>query len=441
MMQITSKLWVSRLVAVSAIVSSAISALAMSLPAQAQSVQPAAKAKAKLTTLHHFKAGRDGHQPVAGLTSDGAGGFYGTTEFGGKDEGLVFQLTPPASPEEKRWSISYPYKFRDAPDGNVPNATLIAGPGGVLYGITFRGGTADKGSVFSLTPPIAPATKWKRTILHAFQGAPTDAERPQAQLFLTDDGALLGTTYLGGTADSGTVFLLTPPVSGNQWTFKLVHSFDGTLGGAFPQAGLILDDKGLYYGTTTRGGTNDRGTIYSLRPPKSDRPAAVWKHEVLYSFEAGQTATTGGLPIGNLLLGPKGELYGTTEQGGGAGLGTAFKLAREGKPRTWQYHELHSFGAVAGDGFSPQAGLISDIGGALYGTTTSGGASNHGTIVKLTPPVRAKDPWSEAVLHSFSGADGDQPAASLIFDEDGNLYGTASSGGKFNRGTAFMLRP
>lgn len=401
----------------------------------AQAQQPAKHPK--LITLHNFRAANDGAQPAGALTPDGTGGFYGIAEFGGpNDNGVAFQLVPPAEGAQ-RWDIVPLHKFGPLPDGRVPDSTLIAGPGGVLFGTTFVGGRADKGTVFRLTPPTAPNTGWRRTILHAFTGGTGDGERVQAQLLLTEDDALLGTTYQGGAMGSGTVYMLTPPVSGTKWTQTLLHSFDGALGGGFPQSGLVAGRNGVYFGMTTRGGANDRGTVYSLRPPAA--PGRRWGHEVLYSFEAGETSTIGGLPTDNLLIDRAGALYGITNQGGSAGLGTVFRLAREGQPKTWQYRELHSFGAAAGDGFTPQGGLIADADGSLYGTTTLGGASNHGSIYKLTPPAQPSDPWTETVLHSFTGDDGATPQGSLIMDA-GLFYGTTSTSGRHNKGTVFSFR-
>jgi len=401
--------------------------------AQAERVRPP-----KLTVLHHFKAAKDGGQPSAALTPDGAGGFYTTAEFGGpQDLGVAIRLTPPDTLPGK-WSLKLLHGFTGAPDGSVPDTTLIAAPDGTLYGTTFVGGAADNGSVFSLTPPVAPATRWKFKILHSFTSA-GEGERLQGQLLLTDDGSLLGTAYQGGSSNSGTVYMLTPPVTGSVWTFTLLHAFDGILGGGFPLAGLTLGSNGVYYGTTSRGGANDRGTVYSLTPPTP--PAVRWKYKVLYSFELGNVPATGGVPMGDLLIDTAGVLYGTTSQGGGGGRGTVFSLGLEGHPKAWQYHLLHSFATVAGDGDTPEAGLIADAAGALYGTTTLGGDSNHGTIFKLTPPVPLTDPWIPAVLHSFNGTDGATPAGSLVMDDAGLFYGTASAGGKFSKGTVFSFRP
>jgi uncharacterized repeat protein (TIGR03803 family) len=169
---------------------------------------------------------------------------------------------------------------------------------------------------------------------------------------------------------------------------------------------------------------------------------------VLYNFSSG---ALGANPYAGLILDSKGNLYGTTGEGGnsvhcslGSGCGTVFMLAApSGSVTTWTYYVLYSFqGASADDGSSPQGSLVFDSKGALYGTTASGGKDGHGTVFKLTPPAASGDAWTETVLYSFKGGtDGINPASGLVFNTKGALLGTTSLGGASDFGIVFSLTP
>jgi len=208
---------------------------------------------------------------------------------------------------------------------------------------------------------------------------------------------------------------------GTVWaqTEKVLHSFTGTPDGSLPYAGLVLDAKGNIHGTTSQGGKNGFGTVFKVTPSG--------KETVLYSFE-GQP--DGAYPWGTLILDAKGNMYGTTSQGGTYNDGTVFKLTPSGKETV-----LHSFSV--GDGETPYAGLVADQKGIMYGTTYYGGAYQGGVVFKITSSGK------ETVMHSFSGypTDGYNPHAAIILDGEGNVYGTTFSGGPFNNGTVFKVTP
>ena len=157
-----------------------------------------------------------------------------------------------------------------------------------------------------------------------------------------------------------------------------------------------------------------------------------WKETVLHSFDG----TDGGYPEAGLIFDAAGNLYGTTSYGGAHGGGTVFELAPDGQGG-WHETVLHSFNFR--DGRLPAAGLTFDFAGNLYGTTYSGGASGAGTVFELSPDGHGG--WNETVLHSFNGRNGNEPVASVIFDAAGNLYGTTYYGGAHNGGTVFELAP
>jgi uncharacterized repeat protein (TIGR03803 family) len=262
------------------------------------------------------------------------------------------------------------------------------------------------------------------TVLYSFGSTVTDGYSLFAGLVMDKDGNLYGTTLYGGAGGAGTVFKVTP--SGKE---TILHGFTYLTGdGVEPSAGLILDQEGNLYGTTFQGGANNLGAVFELTSDGTET--------VLYSF--GSQSGDGTYPAASLTMDKRGNLYGTTQHGGGTtncyqGCGTVFKLTRSGQETV-----LHSYGVQPGDGIQPLAGLVLDDRGNLYGTTFLGGAVGIGTVFKLTPE------GAERVLHSFStDQDGDLPTGNLMRDTVGNLYGTTTSGGTDGNtaGTVFKVTP
>ena len=167
------------------------------------------------------------------------------------------------------------------------------------------------------------------------------------------------------------------------------------------------------------------------------QPALAATQKILYAFQAGND---GGFPRGGVIADPHGNLYGTTSGGGAGHGGVVYKLARS-KSGGWTQATLYAF-TGAGDGGNPQAGLLRDAKGHLYGTTYSGGASGQGVVFELSPPKKGSDTWTQKVLWTFTGGnDGGEPTGSLIMDAAGNLYGTTDWGGTGVVGTVFRLTP
>jgi uncharacterized repeat protein (TIGR03803 family) len=270
----------------------------------------------------------------------------------------------------------------------------------------------------------------------------TDGSNPNADL-LWWQGALYGTTYEGGLdcklAGCGVVFRLTySPSNSPPWTFTVLHRFNND-DGAYPSARLIADPQGALYGTTYEGGQYGYGTVFKLMPPTNGKGA--WTQTVLYSFCSQSGCDDGSYPAAGLVRDAKGALYGTTYEGGTAsacgatGCGTVFKVTPPAKGQTaWTETVLHSFSG-GHDGAFPTSALIADEKGALYGTASEGGDYDFGTIFKLTPPATGGTAWTPSVLYTFTGlTDGSYPAAGLIADPKGALYGTAYEGG-YNGGS------
>jgi uncharacterized repeat protein (TIGR03803 family) len=310
------------------------------------------------------------------------------------------------------------HSFAGGADGATPYGSLMRGSNGSFYGTTFEGGTSGlcSGQGCGVVYKLNPAGNYK--VLHAFTGRPNDGGAPFAELIMDKRGSLYGTTNEGGTNGSGTVFKVFP--NGNE---IVLHSFNGTDGQA-PYAGLLRDAGGNLYSTTNRGGTFDSGVVFKLSTSGIET--------VLYSFNYAD----GHFPTAGLVR-VFGNLYGTTNQGGAYGYGAAFKLNAFSRRET----VIHSF-TGGSDGEYPQAGLIVDGHGNLYGSAYGGVVGGGGGVVfKLNKA-------GETVLYSFSaGSDGTAPGFGyLVRDATGNLYGVTNQGGDFSCssygcGTVFKVDP
>jgi uncharacterized repeat protein (TIGR03803 family) len=310
------------------------------------SLTPAGKEK----VLHSFTSVPDGALPYAALVGDGKGNFYGTTSQGGKSKfGSVFQVT--AAGKEKVL-----YSFTGGKDGSIPFAGLIQDAKGNLYGAALEGGTSGVGTIYRLT------LAGKQKVLYTFTGG-VDGALPYCILIQDTKGNFYGTTLGGGSIGGGTVFEVTP--AGKE---KVLYNFSGGADGAQPYGGVIRDAKGNLYGTTSIGGKFGAGTVFRVTPSG--------KEKVLFNFSGG---ADGGTPFAALVQDAKGNLYGTTFSGGQFTEGTVFKVTLAGKETV-----LHSFTAGA-DGAIPFGGLIIDAKGNLYGTTLEGGAFELGVVFKIVP--------------------------------------------------------
>jgi uncharacterized repeat protein (TIGR03803 family) len=374
--------------------------------------------------LHTFTGGADGAAPYGSLIRDSAGNLYGTTFGGGTgNAGTVYKV-------DTSGTLTTLYPFTGGADGGQPGAGLIMDSEGNLYGTTETGGNGQSpqgsGVVFKVD------TAGMESVLYTFTGG-ADGGSPQAGLVMDSAGNLYGTTPGGGMdtcpfhTPCGVVFELD-----TVGTETVLHSFTGGSDGADPRAGLIRDSAGNLYGTAYNGGSSKVGVVFKLDSSGTET--------VLHNFKNGPD---GGYPEAGLLRDSAGNLYGTTDSGGTHGKGVTFKLNAAGKETV-----LHSFTAgKGGDLFSdlPEAGVIRDSAGNLYGTapgggTGSDGVSGGGVVYKLDKAGK------ETVLYNFSGgADGAFPYGGLIRDSAGNLYGTTTSGGSapsFNGcGVVFKLKP
>jgi uncharacterized repeat protein (TIGR03803 family) len=369
------------------------------------------------TVLHSFLGSTgDGQNPYYGtLIRDKNGNLYGTTLFGGSYGsscggggcGTVFKLT--ARGKEK---ILHSFD-ENGTDGYYPYGGLVIDSKGNLYGTTFFGGAYSGGTVFKVTPA------GKETILHNFDAnANGDGGNPYAGMVMDANGNLYGTTFTGGHNGGGTVFKVTPSE-----TETILYSFDPNgIDGYSPTGGLAIDTSGNLYGMTQFGGLYEDGTVFKVTSSGAET--------ILHNFLG--SPSDGASPLyATPVLDTSGNLYGATHNGGLYGYGAVFELTFAGTVTI-----LHNFDSN-GDGYYPYGGLALDTKGNLYGTTPLGGAYGEGTVYELAPSR------VETILHSFdpSEADGYGPQAGVVLDTKGNLYGTTMDGGTHNYGTVFKVTP
>lgn len=261
--------------------------------------------------------------------------------------------------------------------------------------------------------------------------------------------------FYGVTARALAFFFLFGISAAQAQTFTVLHSFTNGADGRDPFAGLSMDRAGNLYGTAARGGLpncdsgNGCGTVFKLTNHNGN-----WIFSSLYEFNG----TDGVSPFARVIVGPDGNLYGTTVDGGNvndcfgidAGCGLVFKLTPppnicRGTSCPWNEAVIYAFSG--NDGAFPYSEVVFDQAGNLYGTTLLGGTSGLctyglgcGNVFELSP---AQGSWTEQVLYNFqdNGSDGTQPASNLIFDAAGSLYGATTAGGTTNAGTIFELSP
>ena len=453
--------------------------------------------------LYPFSAlGSDGHAPYAGVIFDAAGNLYGTTTAGGSNSfglyGAVFEIAnvvtaaPQFSPPSGAYSSTQTVTISDATASSTIYYTINGGISPAQYKTPIKVSSSETITAYAISTSLAQsqpavgnyqigsvaATPWfspPAGTYTAAQSVTIHDAAPGVTIYYTTNGTTpttSSTVYTGpisvtstktiealavasGYSNSSvasakyTITPITPP------TEKVLYNFGATSAdGGVPLASLAIDGKGNLYGTTKYGGPNEitysgntttAGTAFEVSPATG----GGWTEKVIYNF--GASSSDGALPITNMILDSKGNLYGTTLAGGSFGLGTVFELSDSGG--TWTEKILYSFGASLSDGKSPEGGLVFDSKGNLYGTTNIGGASDstfgggYGTVFELSPGSGG-GAWTEQIIYNFSYLsqnDGYFPAAGLVFDASGNLYGTTADGGSAQDlqggGTVFELSP
>lgn len=360
-----------------------------------------------LSAIYHFTGGLDGAYPGAGVTIDRGGNLYGTAASDGAYFcGTAFKLRHAGN----GWIFSPLYTFHNV-DGCAPEARLVFGPDGSLYGTTYEGGTGFSGVVFNLRPPAASCgtvlCPWTETVLYTFTGGTDGGNPSDGDLVFDAAGNIYGTTVMNGAFDRGTVFELTR--TGNSWTESVLYNFSNADG--IPNSGVTFDAAGNLYGTTPTGGSHNFGTVFELSPSGSG-----WVENTIYSFTGAQDGQT---PMGGVAIDSHGNLFGTSAHGGSGGIGTAWELTPAGGGQ-WTFTTLWDFPGL-GEGSTSTPAL--DASGTLYGTLLTG--AQDGEIFKLIPSGSG---WRLNVF-PFNGSNGNEPFGNVSVDAQGNVYGTTQLGG------------
>lgn len=326
----------------------------------------------------------------------------------------------------------------DRTDGGNPIDGLIPGESGKLYGVTFQGGknplrclingsTSQCGTVFELSAPRGSRTQYRERPIQLFSGH--DGFEPSTRLVSDSSGALYGATLSssGGAKDCtmskgfecGVVYKLTPAAPGSsKWTPTVLHRFSNVgerfKGGYFLLGGMVVDKSGALIGTTNAGGSTSNhcsdkfagcGVVFRLTPPTGNK--TEWKETVLYTF-GDNGPNDAEKPDAAIVMDADGAIYGTTQFGGPGVVGTVWKLTPPAEGQSsWTESIVHGFSGP--DGFRPFGPVLIDAKGAIYGGTIQGGPDPNcasgtftcGVVYKLTPPRKGKTEWTETVLHQF----------------------------------------
>ena len=381
-----------------------------------------------LTTIHAFTTS-DGSLPSA-LVQGLDGTLYGTTQRGGVSSesvcapggfqagcGTVFRITL----DGKLETIHNFCSDEGCLDGQFPTAALVQDENGELFGSTGSGGDYGFGTIFKVTPAGT------LTVLHSFcaDSDCPDGDQPLSALVRAADGAFYGTTWAGGTRESGVVFRITP-----EGAFTVLYTFcsqQGCADGANPFGALVQGEDGALYGATFYGGLNRDGTVFKI--------TLAGQLSSLYSFCSERACSDGKRIADGLTPGPDGELYGVTEYGGLGGscivsnCGTIFKITTSGV-----LTRLYSFCSEPSceDGAQPVAALVRASNGAFFGQTEAGGGGlGDGVIFRFDPG------GTLTKLYSFKNIV--SPVTSLVQTTDGDLYGTTAQGGEHQAGTIYRL--
>ena len=392
---------------------------------------PCVPAAATEKVLHTFQGGADGMAPEGALVRDKAGNLYGATlEGGGGTDcfqgtdygcGTIYRIGP-------KDTETVVHAFAGGCDGALPDGGLVPGKSGNFYGTTEAGGVCNSdegyGTVYKLAPDGA------ESVVYAFSGG-SDGDYPAGGLTTDSKGNLYGeagggtgTGCNGGVGGCGVVFEVTP-----KGKVTVLYTFQGDSDGAYPTGNVIRDAAGNIFGTTLRGGGNGCsgsgcGTVFKLAPDGTET--------ILYAFQGG---SDGEIPQNGVVTDGDGNLYGTTWGGGTDLEGTVFEVTPAGAEAV-----LYSFNEESG-GYSPGSGVVFDKEGNLLGTTEYGGGVSCGASGGCGVAYMLAPDGTETVLNAFGKLRrGRNPAAGLLLEPHGTIYGTTLDGGTSNDGAVFELK-
>ncbi len=381
----------------------------------------------KLTVLDNFGTA-NGSTPSGGpLHFDAVGNLYGTTFAGGAGgNGVVYEIPLVAGSYASTPTVLS--SLSAIQSGS--KSSVVADANGNLFGTSTgsnaQGLSISTGAIFEVAKtPTGYASV--ATTLSNLDGTNNGPQMPQGNLLIDSAGDLFGTSTVGGQSSSGTVFELVHGSAGYSATPTVLASLNST-SGASPAAGLITDAAGDLFGVASSGGSGSDGTVFEIAKTASGYAATP---TTLVNFNS----ATGNLPEGELVADAAGDLFGTTT-GILGGSGTVFEIVKTATGYQSTPITLVSF--TGPNGATPEAGLIIDSKGDLFGTTEEGGASGDGTVFEITNGATGYA-TVPTMLATFSGANGEFPLQTLVADGAGNLFGTTSAGGSSNLGTVFEI--
>jgi uncharacterized repeat protein (TIGR03803 family) len=390
------------------------------------------------SVIYNFRGLADGADPMAGLIFGKSGVLYGTGIYGGNydscDEGgacgVVFSLTPPAQ-SGGTWTENAFYQFQYQ-DPYPPMSNLVFDKEGNIYGSAGSNGGIDM-TLYQLTNVDG---SWNLNPIYSsgqFGTVATPIIDANTNLYTTVEFSADG-TYDGAVVE-------VSPQSGGTWTSNNLYEFQGGNDGNGPTGGVVLYRGNLYGTTASGGGSSECGTVFELSP----QSGGTWKERVLYAF----TETDGCYPSAGVIFDKSGNLYGTTNNGGGgtctSGCGVVFELsppAQQGG--AWSRTVLLEFNNK--NGANPYAALKISSTGMLFGTTLHGGNGpceptgiGCGTVFWLTPPSKSGGAWKHE-FHNFQGPDGTEPYGTVLLNESSHaIYGTTLGGGQNGYGVVFQI--
>jgi uncharacterized repeat protein (TIGR03803 family) len=364
------------------------------------------------TTLANFDGANGGYASHGPLVQATDGNYYGTTQSGGRHgHGVFFQVTP--------WGgLTDIYNFCSltmCADGSGPWSAPVIGTDGNFYGTTGVGGNSEHaGTIYKIT------RGGKLTTLYNFcPASPCDDGTHPLGLVQASNGNFYGVTSNFGLYNNGTIFEFS-----RSGVFKVLYNFCPQFncadGGSEPYSGLMQASNGNLYGTTQRGGAYGNGIVYEVSPAGQFR--------TIHSFCAETLCADGANPSGELVEDAHGNFYGTTSYGGANGFGSVFEITA-----TQQFILLHSFDNT--DGSYPISALILASDGNFYGVTFNS-STFGGTIFQITAAHQFHSLYSFCTQTACTGSN---PLGTLFQATDGIFYGTTTSHGTSNDGTIFSL--
>ena len=375
---------------------------------------------------------KQGASPADAPLIDAAGTFYGANQFDGSaNMGTAWAVGADGK-------LTVLHQFQGAPsDGNFPMGKLALGPDGALYGATYDGGAFDKGTVYRLAQT---GGVWNLTVLYSFchhNNPCADGANPWGSLAIAEDGTIFGTTASGGDGvetGAGTLFRLDPPSGGGSWKYRVIYNFcsqDQCSDGELPTPGPLLTKQGKIYGTVAAANGTSTGGIYSINTDGRH-------YQLLHTFLF-RTGSDGYRPRNGVARDSHGVLYGTTQFDNGPNCGTVYSF----DPQSSAFQTLYTFCSHPNDVNEPfnVPALVESSGGITIYGAAEGGTYGEGGLYRLRSPTTPGGAWKEKVVYSFcalSGCpDGRVDDNGTVVHRHGAIYGTTANGGATGGGLLY----